>query len=119
MSDNTHYIEQLEGKLELMTKEQDKLRQDLLDVYADADAAGWALGEMNVALARAKAAELRAMQLERELGRKKAGQPVQEAPVPAKQLLVEDQPKPRERQVITPDLMGDLADVLGFPKEGR
>lgn len=121
MSDDRHYVEQLENKVETMTKENNMLRQDLMDITPDATALEWAFEQMNIGLARAKAAELRVIQLEKELGRRKVTQTVQEAPASPKQLLVEDEPKPKPREVqtITPDLMGDLGDLLGYPKEGR
>ena len=60
-------ILKLEEQNRTLTIALDKSKQDVLDLLPERDAYAWAIGEMNTALQRAKAAEIRAAGLERSV----------------------------------------------------
>ena len=117
-------VAELEAEVLALSKERDQLKQDNADLLPEADATAWALNEMNAALTRAREAEIKVKTLERDvtilenrlasvLRERHAPRPV--APV---EPVSEDTPQPL-RQAPPSGLHGSMADVLGFPKDGR
>jgi hypothetical protein len=115
-------IEELENEVAELKSENVKLRQDNADLLPEADAVAWALNEMNMALGRAKDAEVRAVGLERklkiletrlehELSKVPLGRPTEAQIAPV------DPGPVRLTQVASPH--APMEDLLGFPKEGR
>ena len=123
MGHTDRHIEQLENEIIDLKEQNFRLQTDNAELLAEADAVGWALNEMNMALGRAKDAEIRAVGLERKvkaLEAQLAGSQTKTEPVgrPTEAEIAPVDPGPvRLTRVGSPHAA--MEDLLGFPKEGR
>lgn len=123
MGHTDRQIELLEDEIVNLKKENGRLQQEVSDLLPEADAVGWALGEMQMALGRAKDAEVRVVGLERRvkaLEAQIASLTTKTEPVgrPTEAEIAPVDPGPvRLTRVTSPHAA--MEDLLGFPKEGR
>lgn len=120
-------VEELQNQLLTLQAAYDKLEQDYKDLLPSADATAWALTEMNAAMTRARVAETALARLKQQVEddaakrRPRPDAPTTNAPAHETQppMRVTTVPVAPPKPSTAASQFDSLADVLGFPKEGR